>query len=71
MAGMITGFNLRLKNNIFRRIRYIAFKNRRSINMQITVIIEQYLKDYEKVNGKIEEKDIIESELEQNIKADD
>lgn len=60
--GNITGYNMRLKTNIFRKLRFIADKNRRSLNMQLTVIVEDLINIFEKANGKIEEKELLEFE---------
>ena len=60
----ITGYNLRLKTSTFRKLRYIANKNRRSLNMQLTLIVEELIHNYEKVNGKITEEELMSIEYE-------
>lgn len=45
---------LRVKEESYAKIKVIANEKERSINKQINYILEQYLKDYEKINGKIE-----------------
>lgn len=47
-------FTLRLQENNFNKIKKIAELNKRSTAMQIEFIIELFIKDYEKLNGKIE-----------------
>ena len=51
---MITATQLRIKEEAFKKIKIIATEQGRSANGQITFILEQFIKDYEKVNGKIE-----------------
>ncbi|AIQ27927.1 MULTISPECIES: hypothetical protein [Paenibacillus] len=46
-------FTLRLKDDNFNKIKYIADKNKRSIAMQIEYLIEQHIADFEKEKGKI------------------
>lgn len=46
-------FTLRLQDENFDKIKYIAEKSKRSIAMQIEYIIEQYIEGYEKENGSI------------------
>lgn len=60
MKGVINmaTFTLRLKDNEYEKIKTISDEKGRSINKQIEQIVYQYIKDYEKVNGKI---DIIET----------
>ena len=54
---MITNTQLRIKTSTYKKVKKIAKTNERSINKQIIFIIEQYIKDYEKVNGQIELKE--------------
>lgn len=51
---MITATQLRIKDESFNKLKIIAEKQGRSANKQICFILEQFIKDYEKVNGKIE-----------------
>ena len=51
---MITRIQLRIKDESYEKLKLIAEEKERSINKQIIYILEQYLKDYEKINGKIE-----------------
>lgn len=46
-------FTLRLSEENFEKIKYIASVNKRSIAMQIEYLIEQYIKQWEKEHGKI------------------
>ncbi len=46
-------FTLRLKDENFDKIKYIADKSKRSIAMQIEYLIEQSIDEYEKQHGKI------------------
>lgn len=46
-------FTLRLQEDNFNKIKYIADKNKRSIAMQIEFLIEQCIAEYERDQGKI------------------
>lgn len=50
-------FTLRLEDKNFKKIKFIADKNKRSIAMQIEYLIEQHIHDYEKKNGPIPAED--------------
>lgn len=47
-------FSLRLIDEKKKKLEVISKKNARSLNKQIEFILNQYIDDYEKVNGKIE-----------------
>ena len=47
-------FTLRLQEDNFNKIKYIAEKNKRSIAMQIEFLVEQFIDEYEKSHGKID-----------------
>lgn len=47
-------FNLRLKDEQDEKLKYIANKQERSKNKQIEFILNQFIAEYEKINGKIE-----------------
>ena len=47
-------FSLRIKDIEYQKIKKIADIQGRSTNKQIEQILYQYIKDYEKINGKIE-----------------
>ncbi len=46
-------FTLRLEEENFDKIKFLADKNKRSIAMQIEYLIEQHIEEYEKKNGVI------------------
>lgn len=45
---------LRLPDEIYEKIRYLASVERRSMNMEIEYVLAQYIADYEKRNGSIQ-----------------
>lgn len=47
-------FSLRLIEEQKQKLEKISIKNSRSLNKQIEFIINTYIDDYEKINGKIE-----------------
>lgn len=47
-------FNVRLPDKQDEKLKYIAEKQARSKNGQIIFIVQQFIEDYEKVNGKID-----------------
>ena len=51
---MNTQTQLRIEDESFQKIKIIAKEQGRSANKQICYILEQFIKDYEKVNGKIQ-----------------
>lgn len=46
-------FTLRLQEENFEKIKYIADKNKRSISMQIEYLVEQCIESFENKNGII------------------
>ncbi|CQR74123.1 hypothetical protein SOV_22480 [Sporomusa ovata DSM 2662] len=46
-------FTLRLQEENFLKIKFLADKDRRSIAMEIEYILEQYVAEYECKHGKI------------------
>lgn len=46
-------FTLRLSEENFEKIKYIASVNKRSIAMQIEFLIEQHIKQWEQEHGEI------------------
>lgn len=46
-------FSLRVSDELMDKLKYLAEKNRRSINKQIEFILDAYISDYEKENGAI------------------
>lgn len=51
---------LRLPELTYEKIRYLAYVERRSINMQIEHALEIYIANYEKENGPISIPDLSE-----------
>lgn len=51
-------FNLRIKDLQDEKIKYIAENQQRSKNRQIEFILQQFIQDFEKVNGRITENDL-------------
>ena len=49
-------FTLRMDNEILDKIKTIAEISKRSTSMQIEYAVQQFIYEYEKVNGKIETK---------------
>lgn len=45
---------LRLPEDIYEKVRYLAFVERRSVNMQIEHALSQYIADYENRHGPIQ-----------------
>jgi len=50
-------FTLRLREENFKKIKFLAEKNKRSIAMQIEYLLEQYINEYEKKHGVINVKE--------------
>lgn len=46
-------YPLRLEPEIMKKIRFLAAKDRRSINMQLCIAVENYLENYEAEHGEI------------------
>lgn len=46
-------YPLRLEPEVMKKIRILAAKERRSINMQLCIAVENYLETYEKEHGEI------------------
>ena len=46
-------YTLRVQDEVFEKIAYIAKKERRSIAMQMEYILSEYITEFEKENGKI------------------
>ncbi len=45
---------LRLPEEIYEKVRYLAFVERRSVNMQIEHALSKYIAEYESQNGPIQ-----------------
>jgi hypothetical protein len=52
---MIKNFPVRMEEEIIFKMKKIAEKQNRSTNGQIVRILENYIKDFERINGKIGE----------------
>lgn len=46
-------FTMRMQEETYEKVRYMAFKERRSIAMEIEHIILEYAEKFEKENGSI------------------
>lgn len=46
-------FTFRLQEENFKKIKYIADKNKRSTAIQIEYLLEKYIEEYEETNGSI------------------
>jgi len=53
MATNKRQFTLRLSEENFNKIKYIAVESKRSIAMEIEFLIEQYINEWEAKHGKI------------------
>lgn len=53
MGVQETPYSLRLDRTSMQKIRALAAKERRSINMQLCIAVERYLEEYEKEHGEI------------------
>lgn len=51
-------FNLRLQDDADEKIKFIAETSQRSKNKQIEFIVDQFIKDYEKIHGDIKKNQI-------------
>lgn len=47
-------FTLRIQEETYEKMRYLAFKERRSIAMEIETAMLAYIAEYEKANGPIQ-----------------
>jgi len=47
-------FTMRMQDETFEKLRYLAFIDRRSITMEVEHIILQYIAEFEKTNGEIQ-----------------
>lgn len=48
---------LRIKDELGKKIKKISEEKERSLNGQIEYILKMYIKDYEKINGEIKIKE--------------
>lgn len=54
MPSNIPMRGLRMEDELYLKLKYIAEKENRSYNKQATYILQQYVDRYELANGKIE-----------------
>lgn len=54
MASGKRATTLRLPEEIYEKIRYLAFVERRSVNMQIEHTLSEYIDGYERRHGAIQ-----------------
>ena len=54
MGDYYSPFSLRVSEELIEKVRYLAIKNKRSTNKQMEYIIELFIENWEKENGKIE-----------------
>lgn len=54
MGNYFTPYSLRIDEELKEKVKFIAKKNRRTLNMEITVACEEYVGKYENEYGKIE-----------------
>ena len=50
-------FTLRLDEKLLNKLHYVSGKNKRSVNNQIEVLVEQFIEEFEKENGSIPQSD--------------
>lgn len=65
----ISRTQLRMEENNYFKIKAIAEEKARSANSQIVYILEQYIKDYEKINGPIDISKYKKTETEEYLKS--
>lgn len=53
MPSDLPVFTLRINKNLMDKIRSISERNKRSANKEIEFVLEQYVSEFEKANGKI------------------
>lgn len=58
MGNYYTPYSLRIDEELKEKVKFIAKKNRRTLNMEITVACEEYVVKHEKEYGKIEIEEI-------------
>lgn len=53
MAEKRSQMNIRISQEIQKKLAYIAREDRRSTNSFMEILLENYVKEYERKNGKI------------------
>ena len=56
MSTDITRFTLRIETELLEKFKYIAEYNARSANREIETLMKKHILEFEKLNGKIENK---------------
>ena len=56
----MSGFTLRIKDELLRKFHYICSYEHRSANKQLVVLIEQAVRQFEEANGEITEEHLQE-----------
>lgn len=46
-------FTLRLDEDTLERLHYVSDKNKRSVNNQLEILIDDFISDFQKKNGEI------------------
>lgn len=53
MGNYYTPYSLRISEELKEKLKYIAKKNRRTLNTEITIACENYVEEFECQNGEI------------------
>ncbi|MBP2660149.1 MAG: Arc-like binding domain protein [Firmicutes bacterium] len=53
MPSALPIFTLRIPEKLLNKVRFISEQNKRSANKEIEFVLERYVAEYEKDNGKI------------------
>ncbi|MCI8426778.1 MAG: Arc family DNA-binding protein [Lachnospira sp.] len=53
MSYKISKFTLRIESELLKKFRFVAEYNARSANREISTLINNHVKEFEKKNGKI------------------
>ncbi len=53
MSYKISKFTLRIESELLKKFRFVAEYNARSANREISILINNHVKEFEKKNGKI------------------
>jgi hypothetical protein len=54
-------YPFRINNNNYKKLKKIAENSNRTVNLQLNFIVENFIKDYEKVTGEIKIEDDIKN----------
>lgn len=58
MKSNEVAFQLRINNILYAKIKYIAKTQHRSINQQISYVLDLFIQDHENSNGAIQNEEI-------------